>query len=126
LKRPDDIIKGYIIGTRKKNIDAVNFITLAITISGLQFFILNKFFPNVMEFPENLYSDNDMGTSIMNSIFEYYSFMYVILIPLYGMLSKIVFNNIKKYNYVEHIVIYTISSIHNAIYSGNHFINVRV
>jgi hypothetical protein len=105
FKRPDDVINGYIIGTRKKYINVLNYIALAITISGLQFFILKKFFPDVMQFPENLSDGNQMGTSIMSFILEYNSFIYIILIPLYGLLSKIVFNNIKKYNYVEHIVI---------------------
>ena len=115
FKRPDDVINGYIGGTRKKYINVLNYIALAITISGLQFFILNKFFPNVMEFPENLSNGNEMGTSIMNSIFEYYSFMYVILIPLYALISKLVFKNIKKYNYVEHIVIMGYTQSHLSI-----------
>lgn len=118
FKRPDDVIHGYIRGTRKKYINVLNYIALAITISGLQFFILNKFFPDVMQFPENLSDGNQMGASIMNFILEYNSFIYIILIPLYGLLSKIVFNNIKKHNYVEHIVImgYTMSHLTIALF----------
>jgi len=118
FKRPDDVINGYIRGTRKKYVNVLNYIALAITISGLQFFILKKFFPDVMQFPENLSDGNQMGASIMNFILEYNSFIYIILIPLYGLLSKIVFKNIKKYNYVEHIVImgYTMSHLSIALF----------
>ena len=118
FKRPDDVINGYIRGTRKKYVNVLNYIALAITISGLQFFILKKFFPDVMQFPENLSDGNQMGASIMNFILEYNSFIYIILIPFYGLLSKIVFKNIKKYNYVEHIVImgYTMSHLSIALF----------
>jgi len=115
FKKPDDVINGYILGTRKKYVNSLNYIALAITISGLQFFILNKFFPDVMHFPENLSNGNEFGTSIMNFIFEYYSFMYIILIPVYALMSKIVFKNIKKFNYVEHIVIMAYTQAHLSI-----------
>lgn len=105
FKQPEDVIDTYINGTRKKYVHVLNYIALAITVSGLQFFILNKFYPGAMDFPEYVAKDNPFGNSIMSSIFEYYSLLYILLIPVYAFVSMLVFYNIKKYNYVEHIVI---------------------
>ena len=115
FKRPDDVINGYIRGTRKKYINVINFIALAITVSGLQFFILNKFFPDSMKFPDYVTKDNAIGEQVMNSILLYYTFWFIALIPIYALISKVVFKNIKKYNYVEHIVIMGYTQSHLSI-----------
>ncbi len=104
-KKPEDVLNGYITGTRKKYVNVLNYIALAVTVSGIQFFILNKFFPDSMEFPGYLTRNNAFGEEVMNFIIRYYTFWFIALIPVYALISKVVFKNIKKYNYVEHIVI---------------------
>ncbi|WP_452601695.1 DUF3667 domain-containing protein [Pontimicrobium sp. MEBiC06410] len=40
---PEAVIGGYINGTRKKYINAINYFAIAITFSGLQVFVLRHF-----------------------------------------------------------------------------------
>lgn len=116
--KPEEVIGGYINGTRKKYINVINYFAIAISVAGLQLFLLNKFFPEFMD-PSNFsdiigLANNDefeksqleIQSSIMNFIQEYQSIIMMFYIPLYALISKLVFLNIKKYNYTEHLVIF--------------------
>ncbi|PHR71636.1 MAG: hypothetical protein COA67_06375 [Lutibacter sp.] len=48
--KPEVVIDGYINGTRKKYVNVISYFAIAITLSGLQMFILNKFFPEMLDF----------------------------------------------------------------------------
>jgi len=103
---PADVIDGFINGVRKRYIGIANYLALALTVTGLQLFIMQRFFPKALELPEFMRSQpNALGDNFMNSFFEYQSIWYLILIPVYAFIGHLVFINIKKYNYVEHIVI---------------------
>ncbi|ULC58817.1 DUF3667 domain-containing protein [Flaviramulus sp. BrNp1-15] len=105
--KPEDVIGSYINGVRKKYVNPVSYFALAITFAGLQLYILNKFFPGVMnmgalereetkEFNKNLY----------DFLQEYQTLVMMFYIPLYALISKIVFLNHKQFNYTEHLVIF--------------------
>ena len=42
---------------------------------------------------------------IFNSIYDYYSLISILLIPVYALIAKLSFFNRKKYNYTEHLVV---------------------
>ena len=98
--KPKDVIDGYINGLRKRYINVAGYIALAITLSGFQLYIVQKYFPNSMKI-----GDSAFQQSWMESFTEYQSLWYLLLIPLYALVSRIVFYKNKKYNYTEHIVI---------------------
>ena len=41
FSKPEEVIVGYINGTRKKYVDVIGYFALAITLSGLQIFFLS-------------------------------------------------------------------------------------
>tara|TARA_R110000772_G_scaffold242914_1_gene355588 strand:+ start:185 stop:1012 length:828 start_codon:yes stop_codon:yes gene_type:complete len=114
-KKPEDVLNGYVTGTRKKYVNVLNYIALAVTVSGLQLYILFKFFPDAMKLPDYMIKNSAIGQGVIDSVYEYYSFLFIALIPLYALISKLVFKNIKKYNYVEHIVIIAYTQAHLSI-----------
>ncbi len=105
--KPEIVINGYINGTRKKYVNVISYFAIAITISGLHMFILNKFFPEVLDLSsiENK-SMMELQKKNIDVITEYQSLIMMLSVPLYALLSKIVFFNIKKYNYTEHLIIF--------------------
>lgn len=104
--KPEAVINGYISGIRKRYLNVANYVALAITITGLQLFIIQRFFPEAMQLPEYLkQQQHPLGDNFMDSFYDYQGIWYLVLIPIYALISKLVFSNIKKYNYVEHIVI---------------------
>ena len=44
FKRPESVIGGYIEGTRKRYVNVITYFSIAIMITGVEYFILNKFF----------------------------------------------------------------------------------
>lgn len=107
FRRPEDVIDSYINGTRKKYVNAVSYFAIAITASGLLFFIMYKYFPEVM----NMSSIAQPGTQEFNEnnlkfTQEYQSLLMMLYLPFYALLSRLVFLKNKKYNYTEHLVIF--------------------
>lgn len=119
FKKPEDVIGTYIDGTRKRYVDVISYFAIALTISGIQIFLLNKFFPeamNVDQFsPKGMESFQRKNMSFTQ---EYQSIIYMLMVPLYALSSKIIFFDYKTYNYTEHIVINMYLSAHFAIVSA--------
>ncbi len=105
--KPEEVIDGFINGVRKRHLGIGSYLALAITISGLQLFIIQKFFKHLMDASWMTQDNNPVAQdpSFLDSIWEYQSIMYIVFIPIYAIIAKTTFWNYKKYNYLEHIVI---------------------
>jgi len=109
FKNPSDVIDDYVKGVRKKYVNPLSFFGLALTLSGLSLFILNKFYINDIDFSMLIMKDNPINEDVFmetqSSMQEYNSLFYSALIPFFAIISRIVFLN-RTYNLTEHIVIY--------------------
>ena len=107
--KPEVVIDGYIQGVRKRYANPVGYFTLMVTFSGLYLWVMQKFYPDVMQklFAGLNESEAQLeATMEFNSFFfEYQSFIFFASIPLLALISKLVFLNVKRYNYTEHLVI---------------------
>ena len=113
FKKPEDVIVGYMKGMRKKYLPAFSYFALALTIAGVQNFVLRTwFFDTYVEAQTGIYSgemaefQKSFATSFANTFLEYQSLFMFLSIPLMAFFSKIVFWNYKKFNFVEHFVIF--------------------
>lgn len=107
FKKPEDVIDGYINGTRKKYINVINYFALAITVSGIYMFIISRYFPEAMDF--SFMSDprqEALQKKNMAFIQEYQSIVMMLYVPIYALMAKVVFFNLKTYNYTELLVIF--------------------
>ncbi len=114
--KPEAVLNCYINGTRKKYVNVISYFAIALTLSGFQMFIINKFFPELMNvdfLPQN--GMEDIQQQNMNFAQEYQSIMYMLIVPIYAVMSKIVFFNYKQYNYTEHLVINMYLAAHISI-----------
>lgn len=116
--KPEVVIGGYINGVRKRYLNVIQFLAISLTITGLQFFILNTFFENPFEFkPEDFGIPDDLpNKNSVSKIYEdmsvfmnkYFSLVYLISIPISAFGSWLTYKLYqKKYNYTEHLVINT-------------------
>lgn len=133
FRKPEDVIGGYINGMRKKYLPAFSYFAIAITIAGFAAFILQRYFVDdiieaQLRMSHGFYDDPDLqkiqgelGNSemkgFMNWVTDYQSVIYFATIPLLAILSKIVFWNYRKYNFVEHLVIFLYGYSHISILS---------
>jgi len=49
FRKPEMVIDGFIDGVRKRHMNVFNYLALAITLSGLQIFLMQKFFTTNMD-----------------------------------------------------------------------------
>lgn len=108
FRKPEAVIDGYINGVRKKYINPISFFGLSLTLSGLSIFIIKKFYLQAIDF-SSLFEGLNLPKSVLenstSSALEYNSLIYTVLIPLFALISWIVFLD-KKYNFIAHIIIY--------------------
>lgn len=124
FKQPEDVIGGYMNGMRKKYLPAFSYFAIAITVAGVSAFIIRQFFIDDLIAAQNeLYATNGPMAEMQKSfndrwlrlVLEYQSMFYFSIIPILAVLSKIVFWNYKKYNFIEHMVIYLYAYSHIAM-----------
>lgn len=113
FKKPEDVIVGYMRGMRKKYLPTFSYFALALTLAGIQNFVLRTwFFDTYVEAQTGIYSgemaeiQKSFATSFANTFIEYQSLFMFLSIPLMALFSKIVFWNYKKFNFVEHFVVF--------------------
>jgi hypothetical protein len=107
IKDPRNVIGGYIKGTRKKFVNPISFLMIAITITGIEYFLLSNYFPNYYEMIS--FGSQDLpgfNEKVEQFIKEYQSFIIISMIPFYALMSKIVFLKRKDFNLTEHLVIF--------------------
>lgn len=107
FKKPEEVIGGYINGMRKRYVNPISYLALTITIGGIYILVLDKYFPNAMTEMSSL-GVKGQEKAIKETIQlmqKYYSFIMVLLVPFYALMSRLIFINRKEFNYTEHIVI---------------------
>lgn len=105
--KPQEIIGQYISGTRKKYVNVLSYFALALTLSGIQIFILRKFFPESLDLSTFMPDTVPKEDLDINWIYDYMSIFTLINIPIYGLIARLTFIGLKKFNYTEHLVIMT-------------------
>ncbi|RKE90783.1 DUF3667 domain-containing protein [Ichthyenterobacterium magnum] len=109
FKSPEDVIGGYINGTRKKYVNVISYFALAITLSGLQIYIIQKFQTDFTFYDTSTEigrKQQEVFSKIFNFSTDYQSLVMMSYIPFYALLAKIVFYDNKKFNYTELIVVF--------------------
>ncbi|MGC6429430.1 MAG: DUF3667 domain-containing protein [Jejuia sp.] len=123
--KPQEVCSGYIGGLRKKYLNPVSMLAIALTVSGFTIFLMKKIAWEDIDFSKISYaqkSSDGLGTEkIMSASMEYSSLLYFLYIPVIAIGSYLVFNK-KNYNLAEHIVtsIYALTSfsIISFLYTG--------
>jgi len=116
FRRPEVVIKGYIDGVRKRHLKLSNYIAISIALSGLLIFAVQKYFPEAMDiswmidtnsesFKNNPMFKQGEKPEIDTWFLEYQGILFILMVPLYAVLSKITFYNQKQYSYLKHIVL---------------------
>lgn len=107
FKKPEDVIGTYIDGSRKKYVNVISFFAVAITFTGIEYFIVNKFYPSFLDVSYLTKSGMEsISNNILHTVQENQSFVLMLFVPLYAFMAKLVFFNIKKFNYTELLVVF--------------------
>ncbi|RMB56276.1 DUF3667 domain-containing protein [Dokdonia sinensis] len=128
FRQPEDVIGGYMNGMRKKYLPAFSYFAIAVTIAGFSAFILQNYYIDdfiqaQIDAQVTMFQDEPTQQlqqeflqgwlkEYMAFVLNYQSLIYFCSIPLLALISRIVFWNYRKYNFVEHLVIYLYSYSH--------------
>ncbi len=104
--KPQVVIGGYIEGIRKKYLNPISYLAIALTLSGITLFVMRKKFMNGIDFSQfsggqNL--DNEVGEKIMTATMDFSSFIFLLYIPVFALAGRVAFNQ-RNYNMSEHLV----------------------
>lgn len=117
FKKPDVVMLNYIEGVRKRYVNPISFFGLALTISGLSIFIIQKFYLEYIdivawlkniELFSNPGSQEALNNYSTSDTMEYSSLIYSAIVPVFALISRWVFFE-KTYNFTEHVIIYLYS-----------------
>lgn len=98
--KPDVVIESFISGARKKYMNPVSYFAIAITLSGVMFYILRNWY-HISLTENNL---NRTNAPNMEFIFDYQGLLSYLLMPVYALMTWVLFLDIKKLNFTEHLV----------------------
>ena len=114
FSKPEAVICSYVEGIRKRYVNPISFFGLSLTIAGISLFIIKKFYLKYFDLKAwmmslEIFSSEAAQQALENystsDSMEYSSLIFSAIIPVFGIMSWIVFYD-KKYNLTEHIVIY--------------------
>lgn len=107
FKKPEAVIVGYIDGVRKQYVNPISFFGLALTISGLYILFLNKYFPETFDFSMlTVEGQEEMQARNMSFIQKNMSLVMMFYIPIYAIMARVTFIDIKRFNYTELLVVF--------------------
>lgn len=106
FSKPEVVIGSYIDGIRKKYLDPISYIGIALTLSGLFVLLLQKFFLDKLDFGilERLGTTSDLLKKITSATLEISSFIYVLYIPILAFSGWLLLNR-KNYYFSEYLVV---------------------
>ena len=118
---PDKVASDYISGVRKRYVDVISYFALALTLSGLQIFILNKF-GEKLEFYDTSTElgrrKNALSQGIFNFTIDYQSLVMMAYVPIYALIARLVFWKYRQYNFTEILVFFLYTQAHLSILSA--------
>lgn len=98
--KPDEVITSFIKGARKKYMNPISYFAIAITLSGLLFYVMRNWYG--VKLTENNF--NGQEGPDMDFIFDYQGLLSYIIMPIYALMTWIIFLDKRKLNFAEHLV----------------------
>lgn len=104
--RPEVVINSYIQGVRRKFLNPISHLGIALTLSGLLIFIMQKVLsPDIF----NAYGANKMSEELSgklyDAIFDYQTLLFILYIPVFAIAGYLTFNR-KNYLLSEYMIAY--------------------
>ena len=105
--RPENVIESYISGVRKKFMNPLSYMGVALTLSGLTVFLIQKFFADKIDLTGfSTVGETEFSRSYQEFIYDFSSLLFILYIPVMALPAYLVFNKV-RYNLAEHFVVFT-------------------
>ncbi|MBW8200548.1 DUF3667 domain-containing protein [Muricauda sp. W52] len=112
--KPEVVIEGYIQGLRRKYLNPISYLGIALTLSGVQIFLMSKSI-DLLDF--DFYDTEEQikfQQKLMGFIMDYQSLVFILFIPLMAISGWLCFDE-KKYNFAERTIIFMYTLSHYSV-----------
>ena len=114
---PQWVLESYISGVRRKYLNPISYLGIALTLSGLSLFLLRKFAFEKIDFGSMGSTLNpEVAKKIMTFSLDFSSFFFLLYIPVLAVSGWILFNK-NKYNFTEFVIVALYTLAHFSIIS---------
>lgn len=115
--KPHKVIEDYVRGVRKRYFNPFNYILISITLAGISSLITREYTMELVTSANQQMNPEavEANRKMMDFFFDYQSIITILSIPFYAFVSWIIFLNKKKFNYLEHNIVYIYTSGHLSI-----------
>lgn len=107
LTKPELVIDGYISGIRRKYLNPISYLGIALTLSGLLYFLMQKVFV-LEEMDMDVFNQGlnpELYEKIMPVIYDFSSIVFILFIPIFAFAGWLTFNR-KGYVFSEYLVVF--------------------
>ncbi len=105
--RPEEVIGSYLSGVRKKFMNPLSYMGIALTLSGLIVFLIQKHFADQIDITAFMNGpETEFSRWWAEFVYDYESLLFILYVPAMALPSYLVFNKV-QYNLAEHLVIFT-------------------
>lgn len=118
FSQPEKVIGGYLDGQRKKYLNPISYFTIALTLSGLLVFIIQKFYgTEVLDFSNGTgQATPEFAKKWADIVFDMNAFFFVMYIPVLAFPAYLIINK-RRYNLPENLIIFIYILAHYSICS---------
>ena len=114
---PQLVIESYISGVRRKYLNPISYLGIALTLSGLSLFFLRRFAFDKMDFgTAGAAANPELTRKIMTVSLDFSSFIFLLYVPIIALAGWIIFNK-HKYNITEFVIVALYTLAHFSIVS---------
>lgn len=110
--KPEAVIDGYIKGTRKKYLNPISYFGIALTISGILVFIMQRFYGDALDFSGQ--TTGSFAKKWGEIVFDYNAFFFLLYFPVLAIPAYLLLNKI-KYNLAEYVLVFVYTMSHFSI-----------
>jgi len=114
--KPEVVIEGYLQGIRRKYLNPISYIGIALTLSGIIVFLMAK----SIDFMSFDFYDNqqqvEFQRKLMAYVMDYQSLVFILFIPLMAISGWLCFDE-KRYNFAERTIIFVYALAHFSLFS---------
>jgi hypothetical protein len=113
--RPEEVIGSYIEGVRRRYLNPMSYLGIALGVSGFLYFLMQRVAWDALSFDfMEAGNSNAASQKIVDASMEFSNFFFLILIPITALCGYLSFNR-RDYNLPEHLVTAIYSLAHLAI-----------
>ncbi len=113
--KPEAVIEGYLQGLRRKYLNPISYIGIAMTLSGLIVFIMSKSLDSMKFDLLDTGAQAVYQKKIMSFTMDYQALIFIVYIPLMVVSGWLCFDE-KKYNFAERTIIFTYTLAHYSLF----------